>query len=128
VSQLPPFVDWVASATAAADFIVVYLEEAHPTDGWLYPQVQHFIKQHTTPAERAQAAKILDTKMGSLVGHTAQRIPVFTDSMSNEASLQFGALPERLAILLDGQVMFIGGKGPEDYSIAEASAALQKLK
>ena len=128
MGQLGSFVAWAAESTKTGDFAVIYLEEAHPTDGWLYPAVKHFIKQHKSAGERSKAATILEEELASLAEtHQTQAIPVFADSMSNAASLAFGALPERLVILLDGQVKFIGGKGPEKYSIDEAKAALLAL-
>ena len=127
MSQLAPFVAWAAS-TKSADFAVIYLEEAHPTDGWLYPAVKHLIKQHKSARDRSDAAAILEEELATLAEmHQTQAIPVFADSMSNTASLAFGALPERLVIMLDGHVQFIGGKGPENYSIDDAKAALQAL-
>ena len=43
------------------------------------------------------------------------------------ASLAYGALPERLVILQGGTVEWIGGKGPEEYSIQEGRQALSAL-
>ena len=37
------------------------------------------------------------------------------------------ARPERLAIVVDDKVVFIGGKGPEEYSMTEAEVALAGL-
>ncbi len=95
----------LAAEFVSADFIIVYLEEAHPADGWVYPSVQHHWKQHTTMGERVAAANVLRVELASLCAQDealAGKIPphVFVDSMSNMSSLAFGALPERLAILV----------------------------
>ena len=108
-----------------ADFAFVYLEEAHPTDGWLYESVTHFIEQPTTMQERLCAAEGLASELRKL--DAPANLPLVVDSMSNAASVAYGALPERLVILQDGVVRFIGGKGPEMYSISEARRALQRL-
>ena len=93
MGQLGSFVAWAAESTKTVDFAVIYLEEAHPTDGWLYPAVKHFIKQHKSAGERSKAATILEEELASLAEtHQTQAIPVFADSMSNAASLAFGAL------------------------------------
>ena len=47
--------------------------------------------------------------------------------MGNSASVAYGALPERLVILHRGRVAFIGGPGPEAYSIDAARRALVEL-
>lgn len=108
----------------SVDFALVYLEEAHPTDGWLYGSVTHFLPQPTTLAERCHAATLLATELRKL---DAPSMPLCVDTMPNRASYAFGALPERLVIVQSGVVQFIGGKGPEQYSIAEARDALQRL-
>ena len=106
---------------------MVYLEEAHPTDGWLYESVTHFIRQHTTERERCDAASILGGELQKLHAPQDGTLPLVVDTMTNAASLAFGALPERLVILRKGRVMFIGGKGPEEYSIGEAQQALREI-
>lgn len=106
---------------------MVYLEEAHPVDGWLYESVTHLIRQHTTEHERRNAASILGGELQKLDAPQDGTLPLVVDTMTNAASLAFGALPERLVILRNGRVRFIGGKGPEEYSIAEAQQALREV-
>jgi hypothetical protein len=57
---------------------IVYLEEAHPIDGWLYPSVVHLIEQHATAQQRIEAARILQTEVE---GTEAKAIPVYADSV-----------------------------------------------
>ena len=109
-----------------AEFAICYLEEAHPTDGWMYEAVTHFIPQHHTLQERCIAAEILSLELAKLAAGPPQ-IPLVVDTLSNAASLAYGALPERLVILQAGAVRFIGGKGPEEYNIEDARRALQAL-
>ena len=126
---------------------MVYLEEAHPTDGRMYPAVRHFVAQHTALGERRAAAAILQQEMEAILHKEEQQqqqkpaastssssltrpasLPrLLVDTMENKASLAFGALPERLAIVVNGRVHFLGGKGPEMYSVADCRAALAKL-
>ena len=117
-----------AAAGAEVDFALVYIAEAHPTDGWMYPAVERFAyrKQHTRLDERVQAARTLRAKAAE-ADQALAGVPVLADAMSNAASLAFGALPERLAIVLDGEVRFIGGKGPDAYSVDDAGDALSAL-
>jgi len=108
-----------------ADFAIIYLEEAHPTDGWMYGQVKHFTKQPVTLAQRSTMARVLADEMKAL--QAAPAISLCVDLMDNAASNAFGALPERLVILKDGKVQFVGGAGPFDYSVPACNAALKKL-
>ena len=111
------------------DFVVVYIEEAHPTDGWMYPAVQHHMRQPVALPERVRGACIVQQEVQKLAASCSAdvRVPVFVDTMANTASTTFGALPERLVVVLDGVVQMIGGKGPESYSVVEAAACLDAL-
>jgi len=124
MGMLANYID-IANSYRQVDFVVVYIEEAHPTDGWMYSAVEHKIQQHVELEERIVAAEKLDQILKDK--HPEFEMPIFVDTISNEASLMFGALPERLAIVVDGKVKFIGGKGPEDYSLADLTTALRKL-
>ena len=125
MSQLAPFLELQREYASHADFAFCYLEEAHPTDGWLYESVNHYVAQPKTMHERCIAAEILANELRSL--RAPPDVPLVVDTMTNAASIAYGALPERLVILQSGLVRFIGGKGPEEYSIDEARIALRQL-
>ena len=109
----------------------MYLEEAHPTDGWMYGAVEHAVAQHTGLDDRLAAARLLRAALDGVArvdgAGLPPPIPLYADLPENGASIAFGALPERLAILLDGRVAFIGGPGPGDYSVPAAERALEAL-
>ncbi len=60
----------------------------------------------------------------------AASVLVLADGMGDAASRAFGALPERLALLVplaEGwQLAFLGGKGPDAYSVEACREALLK--
>lgn len=41
--------------------------------------------------------------------------------------MTFGAIPERLVILLDDKIEYIGGTGPFNYSIPDMTKHLEKV-
>ena len=45
--------------------------------------------------------------------------PVVIDNMEDEASLHYGASPERLYVVKDGRIMFAGRIGPMGYIVEE---------
>ena len=53
-------------------------------------------------------------------------INFYIDTMTNQACNAFGALPERLAVILDGKIEFLGGTGPTGYSIPELENHLMR--
>ena len=76
---------------ATVDFVLVYLEEAHPVEEWMYDGVKHKISQHKTLDERRAAAALLRDERDRL-GATDDAIPLCVDLMDNAASLAYGAI------------------------------------
>jgi len=124
MNSLPNFVILAKRMESVANFAVVYLEEAHPTDGWMYDAVDLKVAQHTSIHARINCS---DVMRGKLDEAGAVEVPLYVDTMGNTAAAAFGALPERLVIIMDGKVTFVGGKGPMDYSVAKAEEALTDL-
>ncbi|CAM9912870.1 unnamed protein product [Lampetra planeri] len=96
----------------AADFLLVYVEEAHPSDGWAVPGALQ-VRTHRDMSERAAAAHDL-----------ARRYPLgacrlAADSMAGEANAAFGASFGRACVLSEGRVAYLSGKGPFLYSMPE---------
>ena len=48
--------------------------------------------------------------------------------MDNKANKAYGALPERLYILLNGKIAYMGGQGPFGYKIDEVEDWLTNHK
>lgn len=93
---------------AVADFLTVYISEAHPLDEWaLLSHKKYSRLQHRTLDERMSSATVLKDEgiLGELV----------VESMENAAVDLYAALPERLVIILDGIVVYKGGLGPMNY-------------
>ena len=54
-------------------------------------------------------------------------VEIFIDQIDNRANLEFAAIPERLVIVKDNKVEFIGGEGPFNHSISEMVDYLKKI-
>ena len=107
---------------AQVEFFVVYVQEAHPTDGWqsdtnitdnvLYRQHQSFDERE----EVAQACS-LDLHLD---------LPVLVEEMSNSIDEAYGAAPERLYLVgADGSVAYQGGAGPHFFDLDEWEQAIE---
>ena len=120
VVQLARFNKLAASYADIADFLFVYIKEAHPTDGWSFTNNKYNIAQHKNLTDRLLAAQIVEDLCP---GH-----PVLIDSMKNEACAAYKAFPERLYILKDEKVVLQGGEGPMDYSVAKIEEWLENFK
>lgn len=102
-------------------FFVVYVQEAHPTDGW---QVESNVaegilfQQHQSYAERASVAATC-----SLDLHLP--MPVLVEEMDNAIDEAYGAAPERLYLIgVDGRVAYHGGAGPHFFDLDEWERAI----
>lgn len=110
VAKLEHFNNVVARFAANVDFVVIYIEEAHPTDGWAFSN-NFDIKNHRTIEDRIDAAKQLQT--------IGVNCPIVVDEMSNKANIIYGGFYERLYILLDDLVVYEGQRGPVGYDLHE---------
>lgn len=96
------------------DFHLVYIQEAHPTDGWqVFSNFDDDVlyANPTTADERAEIAGIcmLDLGFG---------MPMLLDNMANEVDRKYAALPERLYVLdRDGRVYFRGIMGSRGFDV-----------
>lgn len=118
MERLREFNDVMTEFSDIADFLVIYISEAHPTDGWAF-KTDFAVKQHRTIEERVQAAQLM-------LNASNLQAPVLVDSTENEANLAYGALPIRLCIILNGRVVFTGGIGPTFYKTAEVRRWLER--
>lgn len=104
--------------SSVADFLTVYIEEAHASDGWAFKNNVD-IRRHRDLQERLQAARLLlDRNPGC---------PVVVDTMENRSSQLYAALPERLYVLQEGRILYKGGPGPWNYHPEEVRAVLEQL-
>jgi hypothetical protein len=103
-------------------FLCVYIQEAHPSDGW---QVEANLEQdviHTSPTNMAEREALAEVCMLKL----ALDMPMVVDDMEDTIDSAYNALPERLYLLnADGKVVFktvAGSHGfdPEAWAVAIA--------
>ena len=87
-----------------ADFITIYIREAHPIDGWYTPG-GYDIYQHKTIDDRIAAAKQLEDY--------GVPCPILLDTMDNEGVYQYAAQPEALYIIENG-IIKAKGLGPRE--------------
>ena len=102
-------------------FFVVYIQEAHPTDGWqisINEQEEVTFEQPKSAEEREAVAEActLGLKLS---------IPTLIDEMTNEVDRAYAALPDRLYLIdAEGRVAYRGGPGPWAFKPDELEAAI----
>ena len=105
-------------------FFRIYINEAHPDDGWqikvnLDADIIH--NQPTTIEERADIAEVcqLDLRLN---------MPVLLGDIENETDLSYAARPVRLFVLdEDGVIVHRSGVGPRDLDVEGALAAIETI-
>ena len=104
--------------------VCIYINEAHPDDGWqikgnLDADIIH--NQPTTIEERADIAEVcqLDLRLN---------MPVLLGDIENETDLSYAARPVRLFVLdEDGVTVHRSGVGPRDLDVEGALAAIETI-
>ncbi len=105
-------------------FFVVYIQEAHTTDGWQMPineQEGVVYEQPKTAEAREQVAEAcaLDLNLS---------IPTLVDGMTNEVDRAYAALPDRLYLIdAAGRVAYRSGPGPMGFRPQELEAAIREV-
>ncbi len=115
-------------------FLVIYIQEAHPVDGWWFGDsfVGWLLRRKksnaamdlyspTTYEERLAAAqRCADT--------LAYGIPTLVDDIDNAVNRAYAALPTRLYLIgLDGKVIFASGPGPWGFKPGQMEEAIRKM-
>jgi hypothetical protein len=103
-------------------FLVVYIREAHPEDGWVLS------------ANRSEGIALADPRSADERGFTAEtcavrlhvRLPVLIDEIDDEVARRYGGWPDRLYLIdSEGRVAFQGEKGPSGFRPDELERAIE---
>ena len=101
---------------------MVYIREAHPTDGWQVENNERddvFFLQPKTFADRVAVADACAIRL-------ELSIPTLIDDMENSTDLKYYALPDRLYLVgRDGRIAYRGAPGPWGFLAAELEKAIE---
>jgi hypothetical protein len=107
-----------------ADFVAVYVREAHASNGWALPsndKVGISIAAHKDFGERCQAAKACCAAL-------KMTIPMVVDEIDDRVGIAYSGMPDRLYIVdTQGRVAYKGGRGPFGYKPSEMEQVLIML-
>jgi hypothetical protein len=104
-------------------FVVVYIREAHPEDGWVVIHNREDnirLLDPTTEAERLRAVESCALRL-------PVRMPVVIDGIEDGVAAAYGAWPDRLYLVdREGRIAFQGGMGPFGFLPEELEAAIEE--
>jgi hypothetical protein len=99
----------------------VYIQEAHPTDGW---QVGINVAEGVTFTQ-PQSASERESVADACALELALSIPTVIDDMDNSTDDAYAAVPDRLYLVgKDGRIAYKGGPGPFAFRPDEFEAAI----
>uniref|UniRef100_A0A8C2VH56 Iodothyronine deiodinase n=1 Tax=Chinchilla lanigera TaxID=34839 RepID=A0A8C2VH56_CHILA len=122
--SLPAFSELVEEFSSVADFLLVYIDEAHPSDGWAIPggsSLSFEVKKHRNQEDRCAAAHQLLERFS-----LPPQCQVVADRMDNNANVAYGVAFERVCIVQRQKIAYLGGKGPFCYNLQEVRRWLEK--
>jgi len=104
-----------------AGFLMVYVREAHPTDGWKMEQNERAgvsVKQPRTLGERTQVA-------GRFCAKLRPAMPVLIDDVDDRVGNLYSGMPGRMYVIdAKGRVAYKSGRGPFGFRAGEVEQAL----
>jgi hypothetical protein len=107
-----------------AHFLMIYVREAHPTNGWKMESNSRAgvtVKQPTTFAERTEAA-------GQFCTRLKPTMPVVVDEINDPIGNAYSGMPARLYVIdRAGKIAYKSGRGPFGFRVGEMEQALVML-
>jgi thiol-disulfide isomerase/thioredoxin len=104
-----------------ATFVMVYVREAHPTDGWRMESNDELGVATAQPRTYSERVKVAQT-CGRLLD---LGFPMLVDTIDDAAGNRYSGMPGRLyAIGRDGKIAFKSGRGPHFFKPAELEHSL----
>jgi hypothetical protein len=104
------------------DFVVVYIREAHPEDGWVVTLNRNddiALADPTSTEERVDVAESCAIRLNIAM-------PVVVDEIGDTLASAYGALPDRLYLIgKGGRVAFQGEPGPFGFQPADLDRAIE---
>jgi hypothetical protein len=112
--------DLYAQYNDDVQFLMIYIREAHPVDGWDIGS-ENRVRDPQTLQERRQVAGTCETSL-------QYGIRTYVDEMDDAVMVSYAAWPERLYLIgRDGRVRYAGGLGPWGFKPAELKEAIDAL-
>jgi hypothetical protein len=104
-------------------FLVVYIREAHPEEGWILPENRRSgiaVHEPATDDERRAVASDCAVKL---------ELTMLTviDGVDNAVASAYGGWPDRLYLIgSDGRIAYQGGEGPFGFKPRELEQAIER--
>ena len=107
MTSLAKFADMAETFAGIADFVVVYIAEAHPVESNDFKGIVE-VPRHVQLVDRIQAASYLVQEEAKYLTNCR----VYVDNMNDDSAREYAALPERAYLIHEDRVAVEGYMGP----------------
>ena len=112
---------WFDEYKDRADFRIVYIREAHPSDGRQRRGNSRFginVESPKTLDERTEIATVCAAELKI-------SIPIIIDGLDDKVGADYGGWPDRIYVVgTDGRIVYQSGPGPRGFKPQDAKKAL----
>ena len=121
--------------SSAVEFIVVYVKEAHASDGWWLgrSRTQRLVNDLTGQLARTDVKEPVTLKQRRKVAASCQAnlfdgvVPLYVDTMNDAVSARYAGKPTRIYFIgKDGRVLYNPGIGPFGFSPERLERVIDK--
>lgn len=103
------------------EFLLVYIREAHPADGWQMPENEKDGVVFKEPKSHEERQSVAQKGCSQL----KLSLPTVIDDMQNTVDNQYASWPERMFVIdKDGKIAYAGKQGPFGFKPNEVKAWL----
>jgi hypothetical protein len=103
---------------------VLYIREAHPTDG---RQSQANIREKIL-IEDPKTQESRDQVARDFAAQFKVSLPILVDSIDNKVEKAYAAIPDRIYVIdAQGRIAYKGGPGPRGFRVSEVPPVLDRL-
>lgn len=104
-----------------AEFLMVYVREAHPADGWKMEQNERLGVSVFQPKDLAERTKVA----GQFCTKLKPSMPVVVDDVDDKVGNLYSGMPGRFYVIdTNGKVAYKSGRGPFGFRAGEFEQAL----
>src|SRR5690348_233173 len=104
-----------------AEFLAIYIREAHPTDGWRMSSNDRIGVSFAQPRSTKERVDVA----GKCCSTLQMTMPLLVDEIDDRVNRAYSGMPDRLYVIgRDGRVVYKGGRGPFGFNSAEMEQAL----
>lgn len=106
------------------EFYLVYIREAHPTDGW---QVGANVKEKILVTQ-PKSAEEREAVAGQMCSDLKISLPTLIDGLDDKVGKDYSAWPDRLYLVgTDGKIFYKGDPGPGGFKPDDLERAILRL-